>query len=59
MPNLRAGDTAAGVLLVACAGALRLPHYGRWAAAIGITVLAVTVIAVMVSAIRGGRRRRR
>lgn len=34
-----------------------LPHYGHWAVAIGVTVMAITLIALTLAAI-GNRRRR-
>ncbi|MFL6055326.1 MAG: hypothetical protein ACJ72W_20845 [Actinoallomurus sp.] len=38
--------------------AAHLPHYGPWAAAIGLGILALIVIVAAISAARSNRRRR-
>jgi hypothetical protein len=42
----------------AWAGTAHLPHYGRWAAAIGLSILAIVVIVAAITAARSNRRRR-
>ncbi|MEV5571945.1 hypothetical protein AB0L06_18005 [Spirillospora sp. NPDC052269] len=47
-----------GIVLNTYDGARRLPHYGHWAAAIGLTVIAVIIISMLIATLLRGRRRR-